>query len=379
VLSAHVLSAHTIFTTTAISTACPLLASVATGAWLFASASLVRSFDLSLPRALTVSLAGCLVASTTLDACFALANPSSPLLQSSTAVWVSNDLTLFVSAATALVAHRVWQSLRWIGGRADAPDAAPYRAPGGPEQEAAKRRARRAAFDAAQGVRLHTASALACAAAGFVGVVLSVWVAPWHKFYADCTVRQSVGSLSLVALLAMVLTRTTSGIEEEGARRLARGLSLVSLAAWGLALVDLDRLIHYMTGDYGDAFYARLEERDSLFRTMEAVQTLAQVTAIGALVAQAASYSRAASSMQDSALARRASRLALLVGLLALAPISRLLLENSDSIALALFAESSARSPFVQGSFALGLVSVAAFYRSVSRSLASAFDGRAAA
>jgi hypothetical protein len=212
-----------------------------------------------------------------------------------------------------------------------------------------------------------------------VGGILSAWVAPWHKFYADCAVRQSVGSLSLVALLAMVLTRTTSGTEEEGLRRLARGLSLVSLAAWGLALVDLDRLFGYMSGDYGDAFYQRLHERDALFRTMETVQLLAQTAAVGALVVQAASYARAAASMHDSLLARRASRLAVLVALAAMVPIGRLVLDNSDSLALALFAESSAESPLVQGSLGLGLLALATFYRRVSRSLASAFDARAVA
>jgi hypothetical protein len=226
-------------------------------------------------------------------------------------------------------------------------------------------------------VRLHTWTTLAYAFASVVGVVLSAYVVGWHKFYADCAVRQGAGSLSLVALLAMVLTPTTSGTEEEGPRRLARGLTLVALAAWALALVDLDRLIHYMNGNYGDGFYARLDDRDALFKTMENVQVLAQVATIGAVVTQAASYARAATSMQDAPLAQRASRLAIVVGLLALAPISQLMLENSDSTDLLLLAESNAKSPLVQASLAVALVSAAAFYRSVSRRLAAAFDARA--
>ena len=367
---------HVLFTSRVFPVGSILLSAVAPGAWLLASARLLRSFDLRLPRAPSIALAFCLVPSTTLDASFSLVSSPGPFLQSSIAEWASVELSLLVVTLEALVAWRVWQALQRFELSGGHGHVGPYR---GPEQgdAAATERARRAAFDSARGVRQHSAAALAYAAIAVTGVVLSAYAAGWHKFYADCAVRQGVASLSIVALLAMVLTATTSGSEEAGARRWALALAGMSLAAWGISLANLDGLTHYMNGNYGDGFYARLDQRDALFTRMVSTQTFAQILAIAALAVQAAAFARASTALQDDALARRAMRLALLVALIALAPVASYLLANSESVDLALFGESTAKSPVVQGTLVIAVLSAANFYRLVSRRLAAAFDARA--
>lgn len=368
------LRAHRSFTSGTLFAACIVLESAATGAWLLGSSRLLRSFDLRLPPSLTVSLAAGLAAGTLLDCWFALSRSPGPFLQSSIASWASGEMSLFVSAGTALVAWRVWRASGWIDGAGGPRDVGPYRAPDDPGA-AATLQARRDAFDAAQDVRLHTGATLALAAAAVVGVILSAYIAGWHKFYADCAVRQGIGSLSVVALVGMLLSPTTT-TGAEGPRRLTYALMVVALVAWGLALVDLDQLIHFMEGNYDATFYPRLEARDALFTRTVNIQTLAQVAVIFAVVSQAATYARAAAAMGEAKLAGRATRLAVLVGVVALAPLAQLALENSDSVDLAALAESFAKSPVAQGFLALAVLSVANFYRVVSGSLAAAFDAR---
>jgi hypothetical protein len=227
------------------------------------------------------------------------------------------------------------------------------------------------------GVRASAAAVLAYAGIAIVDVALSAAVAGWHKFYVDCAVRQLVGSLSLVALGAMVLVPATRGAAEEGARRAARSLSGVAIAAWCFTLVELDRVTRFMNGDFGSAFDERLHQRDALFETAVNVELLAQLAVIGALVSQAVSYAQVATSRKDPSLAQRASRLARLIALLASPSVASFLLLNSGDIDAALFAASSARSAVVQGAIVLAIVAVARLYASVSRGVATGFGAGA--
>jgi hypothetical protein len=285
------------------------------------------------------------------------------------------ELDVLSTALPVVAAYFLVQHARRAGGDLDPRRTRdPYRIAEPSGEDAASRERRREGCAAADRLRIHGAAACVYGASAAAGIALFAYQESWHKFYANAAVIEFTSSLHAAALLVMAATiprrgGTGPGSEVAFLGRWSTALAL-ALELTAYAMMSLVSRPLGSTSGMGDEFRRLLAERDARFTTAALLALLGSALTLVTIARLAASFKRIATSADDAALARRASQLTLLAGLLAASLVGATLLDESGSYEIVVALGSLKRSSVVQAALAAVVLAIAAGHAIAARGVA---------